>query len=127
MTTEVSEDRVRWIEYKGQRILKVDFSGLSKDEGIPLLYREAEMMQHVSGKVKTLVDVRNGKAGSEYMKHARKLGKEVFFAKTEKQAMIGVGPAQMVLLRAYNFFTGAGRYQEIFNTEAEALEWLVSS
>ena len=125
MTVVVPEDRVKWIEYKGQTILKVDFSELVKDEGIPLLYREAELMKEVRGKVKTLVDVRNGKAGSEYMKHAKKLGREVFSLKTERQAMLGVGATQMVLLRAYNYFTGAGRYQKVFSSEEEALEWLV--
>lgn len=125
MIAVVPEERVRWIEYKGQQILKVDFSGLTQNQGIPLLHREAELMKQVPGKVKTLVDVRNGKAGSEYMKYAKKLGKEVFSVKTEKQAMLGVGATQMVLLRAYNYFTGAGKYQKIFDSELDALEWLV--
>jgi hypothetical protein len=120
------EQRVRWIEYKSQRILRVDLSHLVRSEGIPVLDREARLIGQGGGKALLLVVLTGGIANSEFMDHAKKLGKEVFVPNTKRQAMVGIKGIQAILLAAYNHFTGAGAKQKVFATEEEGKDWLVS-
>ncbi len=114
------------MEYKGRRILRIDLSHLVRSEGIPVLDREADLIVQGGGKALLLVVLTGGIANTEFMEHAKKLGREVFVPNTERQAMVGIKGIQAVLLAAYNRFTGAGAKQKVFATEDEGKDWLVS-
>lgn len=121
------ESRVKWIDYKGKKILVIDFSNLIRSEGIPVLHYEVEVLKKISNeKILLLINLTNGVANSEFMKAAKELGKEYIVPKVEKQAFFGLRVGQSVLLKAYNTFTGSGKISKVCATEDEAKEWLVS-
>ena len=114
---------VKYIQYKGKRILFVDFSNQLGDQAIATLDEEAKAMETWTEKGLILNDFHNSKASSAFMAHAKKLGKEVFVRTVYKSAAIGLTGIQMILLQAYNNFTKDKIVP--FNTEEEAKEWLI--
>jgi hypothetical protein len=126
MDTAEIERRIRWIEHKGKRILLADFSGLVGDQGLPLLDREAMLMQDARRKVLVLVDLTNGIANEAFLARARTLGKAVFMPNSEKRAIVGVTGFRGILLTAYTRFIGTNNIQRTFATVEEAKDWLVS-
>jgi hypothetical protein len=114
---------IKYIQYKGRKILYVDFSNMTGDQAIATLDEEAKEMQNWTEKGIVLNDFRNSKGSSEFMAHAKKLGKEVFSRTIYKSAAIGLTGIQMVLLQAYNTF--AKDKLTPFKTEEEAKEWLI--
>ena len=116
--------RVRWIEYKGKRILYADFRGLRGDEeGIETLELAARRAASSPIKVLMLNNYEGATASPEWMSRVKQLGKEVFDLKVEKDACVGVTGVKLLLLEAYNKVVRKGTVP--FKTEAEALEWLV--
>jgi len=113
---------VKYIQYKGKKILYVDYSNMTGDQAIATLYEEAEIVKTWTQKGLVLNDFRNSKATTDFMSHAKKLGKEVFAGMTHKTAAIGLTGIQMVLLQAYNAFSTDKLVP--FATEEEAKEWL---
>jgi len=114
---------VKYIQYKGKTILYCDFRNLTAEEGIATLDAEAREMKTWKEKGLILCDYHNSKGTSEFMSHAKKLGKEVFAPMTLKAAAIGVTGIQSVLLQAYNAFSKDKLVP--FATEEEAKEWLI--
>jgi hypothetical protein len=54
------KDRLSWIEYKGARILYVDYSGLSEEEFIQTIGEfEDELLEQTPGSVVTLTNMAN--------------------------------------------------------------------
>lgn len=117
---------VSYIQYKGKTILYVDYRNMTGDqtkEAIAILEEEAREMRTWTQKGLILTDFRNAKASSEYMAHAKKLGKEVFADKIQKSAALGITGVKSILLQAYNAFTKDKIIP--FDTEEEAKEWLI--
>ncbi|GAK51184.1 hypothetical protein U14_02426 [Candidatus Moduliflexus flocculans] len=114
-----------WIQYKGKRIIYADYRGLKGNELIAALDSEAKLAQEAPGKVLILDDFTGSVADSAFMEYAKKVGKEIVEPKTEKCAILGVEGMKKVLLNAYNWFTGAGTHQRVFDSELAAKEWLV--
>jgi hypothetical protein len=118
--------RLKYIQYKGKRILCVDYSNMTGDqtkEAIALLDEEAKEMRTWTQKGLVLSDFRNSKANAEFISYGKKLGKEVFAEKVKKSAAIGITGVQSILLQAYNAFTKDKIVP--FATEEEAKEWLI--
>jgi hypothetical protein len=120
------QQRVRWVPHRGRDVLRVDFSGLIGEEGIPLLHREAEIMRTTGHKVLVLIDLTDAVANTAFMNEAKRLGKEVFMPNSQRRAMVGVTGLRAVLVSTYTRFIGAGDTQKIFGSEQEAMDWLVS-
>ena len=118
--------RLKYISYKGKRILYVDYSNLSGElakEAMGLLDDEANEMRTWTQRGLVLSDFRNSKANSEFIAYGKKLGKEVFADKVLKSACIGITGVQSILLQAYNAFSKDKIVP--FATEEEAKEWLI--
>jgi hypothetical protein len=116
--------KVEWIEYKGKKILYVEYSGAKDDdELIGVLHREVEIEKTLTEKTLCLVTVANAHAGTRYMDELKKLGKEVRNEKVAKTATLGVEGIQRVLFNAYILFTG--EVNKTFSSEEEAKEWLI--
>jgi hypothetical protein len=114
---------IKYIEYKGKKILYVDFRNQIGIEGIETLDEEAKELQTWTQKGLILSDFRNSTGSVEFMSHAKKLGKEVFAPNTLKAAAIGITGVKNILLQAYNAFTKDKLLT--FDTEEEAKEWLI--
>lgn len=114
---------VKWIEHKGKRILYADFRGLKGEAAIETLDLLAKAVSESPTKVLLLNNVEGGSASPEWMARVKELGKEVFAARVEKTAAVGISGVKALLLEGYEKFTG--RTVKAFKTEAQALEWLV--
>lgn len=114
---------VKWIEYKGKRILYADFRNQKGQEGMDTLELGAKMAAASPTKVLMLSNYEGATASPEWMARVKELGKEVFDVKVEKDACVGIGGLKRVLLDSYNKVTRKGSVP--FKTEAEALDWLV--
>ena len=116
-------ERVRWIEYKGKRILYADFRGQKGKEAMETLELGAKMAALSPKKVLMLSNFEGAAGSPEWFARVKELGKEVFDVKVEKDAVVGITGVKAVLMEAYNKVTRKGVV--VFKTEAEALEWLV--
>lgn len=114
---------IKYILYKGEKILFVDFSNMTGDQAIATLDEEAREMQNWTEKGLVLNVFYNAKATSAFMAHAKKLGKELFTRTIHKSAAVGLTGIQMILLQAYNTFSKDKLTP--FNKEEEAKEWLI--
>ena len=113
---------VKWLDHQGTRILYLDCRKLEPPEQVALLNDAAETLKGSPNKARVLANVEDVYLTSEFMKTMKRLGKEVFAAKVEKTAVVGVGGAKSVLLAGYNAATG--RDMVAFRTEDKALDWL---
>lgn len=117
-------DRVCWIDYRGKKILKIDYSGLRGDAIVEVI---DQIIGHYAGQlpgtVLTLSDVRNAHADEKCMAKLKdNTRKTRHFDK--KAAVVGVSGIKGILLSAVNVF--AGHSVKAFHEEKEALDWLVS-
>jgi hypothetical protein len=119
---------VEWIEYKGKRILLIDLRGLAPEAIIENLDLTDQMLLEIplGTRVSHLTDFEGAVVNTEVMARLKASGKEVVEPRTEKAAVVGVHGIRHILLAAYNRVTGAGKNQKLFDTQEEALEWLVS-
>jgi len=118
--------RLKYIRFNGKIILYVDYRDFTvkdQQEAMALLDDEANEMRTWTQKGLVLTDFRGGKATPEFIAYGKKLGKEVFAEKVLKSACLGITGVQNILLQAYNTFTKDKIVP--FNTEEEAIEWLV--
>jgi len=114
---------VKWIEYKGKRILYADFRGLRGKELIETIELEAQMVAAHPTKVLILDNFEGVHTTTAFVERIKQLGKDIIEEKTIKNAVLGITGLKDILLRAYNTFT-KGKSRP-FGTEADALEWLV--
>jgi hypothetical protein len=112
---------VEWIEHKGRRILRVDLSGLRDDQVVETVELEAKMIAESPTKVLILANVEGASIAT--LEQVKRLGKDTIGPKTLKSAVLGITGLKGILLRAYNTFAGSS--SRPFETESEALKWLV--
>ncbi len=112
---------VEWIEHKGKRILRVDLRGLREEEVIKTVELEAQMVSESPAEVLILANVEG--ASISTLTQLKQLGRAQIGPKTLKSAVVGITNLKSFLLRTYNRFSE--RDTAPFNTESEALDWLV--
>jgi len=115
---------VTWKEYKGHRVLYVDYQGLTEEEGIRNLESQAELMKTLTEKVLVLANYQGTSATAKFMERLKILGRETIEPMTKKGALIGILGVKKILLNTYNLFTG-GKLKA-FQDEKDALEYLIS-
>ncbi len=115
---------VTWKEHKGQKILYVDYQGLSEDEGIKTLESQAALMKTLAEKVLVLANYEDTSATAKFMERLKTLGRETIEPMTKKGALIGITGVKKILLNTYNLFTGGNL--KAFQNEADALDYLIS-
>lgn len=113
---------LKYIEYKGKKILYVDYRNKNGIENMATIDAAAKEIGSWTQKGLSLSDFRNATATPEFMAHLKKVGAEVFQPKA-KIAVLGITGVKNILLQAYNAFTK----NEVvpFETEEEAKEWLI--
>jgi hypothetical protein len=112
-----------WIDFKGKKILYVDYRKHTEDEMIDLLEKEANMMKE-NGKTKLIVNFDGAAVPPNFLKRAKELGKETINPNTDKSAIVGVDGIKAILLKAYNTFSGDKLHP--VKTLDEAKEYVIS-
>lgn len=115
---------VKWMNHKGKQIFLMDYSCCKNaQEMIETLNEARTLIAQKPGKVLRLVDVRGASGSREFMDAAKQAGKEVFNAKTEKAAIVGIYGIKKVLLMGYNNISTNKLLP--FSSQEEALDYLV--
>jgi hypothetical protein len=113
----------RWIDHSGKQIFLIDYSACKNgQEMIDTLNEAINLISKTPGKVLRLIDVRGASGSREFMDAAKRAGKEIFNAKTEKAAIVGISGIQKVLLMGYNNISTNKLIP--FSTLDEALDFL---
>ena len=116
---------ISWMDYKGKKILYVDHRGSkSQDELLQTLELQEKYCRESPDKLLILYDYRDVYVDPKFMERAKKLGKEVLNAKTERSAILGVTGIRKILLDADIKFSGDNVV--IFDSEPKAKEYLVN-
>lgn len=116
---------VKKINHRGKVVYYADYRGLkTSEEQIQTLEELILMTRTSAGDDLILSNYEGISIASEYMNRIKKAGKENQ-SRMKRQAVIGISGMKTILLDGYILFTGA-KDLKIFNTEAEALDWLVS-
>jgi len=92
---------------------------------LKLLHETCEILKNSPERVPLLTSFENTTGTTEFMNEVKRLGKEVISLKTTKTALLGISGVKNVLVQGYIFFTGENKLKT-FQTEKEALDWLVS-
>ncbi len=112
-----------WIEYKGKKILYVDYSACkTKDEMLAQLEVMADVFDKSGGNVLSLTNFEGNYGSKEFMERARELS-EVFKRNRKKSAVLGIAGAKKILLQAYTLLTRDNMVP--FDSKEKALEYLV--
>lgn len=115
--------RYEWIEYKGKKILYVDYTKCkTKEEMLELLEEMAVVFDQSGGNVLSLTNFEGNYASKEFMERAKELS-EVFRRNRKKSAVLGIHGAKKVLLQAYTLMTRDNMVP--FDSREEAFEYLI--
>ncbi|HPR31305.1 MAG TPA: hypothetical protein PLK12_04380 [Prolixibacteraceae bacterium] len=111
------------IHHKGRKILYTDYSSCKTiEETLSILEKVKDYYLTHEGNFYTLNNFTNAPSNNEYMELAKKYAKEVFDARTLKNACCGITGIKKILLSAYNL-TVKNKIQA-FDTKEEALDYL---
>lgn len=114
----------QWINHKGKKIFRIDYSGLSEQEMIKQLEEGTQLMLKQQEPILYLGIFTNTVLTTAFMNRANQLGKE-----TEKivarSALIGISGMKSVLVNTYNMLTG--NKMRAFKDEEEAKEFLIKN
>lgn len=114
---------VKWTEYKGTKILIVDYRNQDFDSMIQTLEEACVLYKNSKEKIRAITYFQDVHVSREFMSKAKSMGKEILHPKSEKAAVIGIEGLKKILLQAYNTF--AGGLLKPFSSEQEAKEWLI--
>lgn len=119
-------DRIYFETYRGQRIFRIDYSGMSdRAESLRMLEElRTTVPQHPLDSLLVLSDVSGARYGPEVI---QALKETVRATRPHERAgaVIGLSAMQRMILRAVRTFSGHTALRE-FSSEQEAKDWLVS-
>jgi len=115
---------ISYIQHKGKKILYVDYSQCKTvNDTINVLEMVRNEYLRTSESYLSLNNFTGVSSNNEYMELVKKYGKEIFDARTIKNAAIGITGIKKILLSAYNLIVK--NKLMAFDTREEALEYLV--
>lgn len=121
MTTN---DRTKWINYKGKKIISIDYTNLSGDEMLKYIDFNTEFYTNLDETdLLTLVDFTNA-FGSKTNLDALKKSGATNKHKMKKTAVLGITGVKKIFLNVINSLINLGA--KSFKNEEDALEWLVA-
>ena len=113
-----------YINYKGKKIILIDYTQCKTiQDTLNVLEMVKDEYMKSSENFLALNDFTGAPSNNEYMDKAKKYAKELFDAKTIRNACIGITGIKKILLSAYNL-TVKNKLMP-FDTKEEALEFLV--
>jgi hypothetical protein len=114
--------KLKWINYKGKRILSADYSGLNEQEMLKQLEHGTSMWLKEKEPILYYGNFTNTTISTEFMQKANELGKQTNKL-TERMAVVGLtSGVRSILLNTYNMMTGSK--MKVFKTEQEAMDYL---
>ena len=118
-------ERIRWIEYKGKKILYFDFSGLTGDQlRVKIIEPSGSYYKNLDEhSLLSLANVTGAYVNIDFMNRAK-----VILAErskyNKKSAVVGITGVKKVLIKAIT--RSSGHTFKLFDAEEEAKEWLVT-
>jgi hypothetical protein len=120
-------ERIKFMAYKGHKILVIDHSGLDENEIIENIKKGSRFLmdyKSAENQILLITDFRNTYGTNKVMDALKTPEAMEGMKKVKKTAVIGITGVKKILLNAYNRFTSKNVYA--FNTMEEAQEYLVS-
>lgn len=122
----MEKKHIYWDTYKGKRIIRINYAGLGGKEGeeytLQVLDKVHDFVLKAGKNLLILVDVEDAYATSKIVaklkSNVKSEGKLI-----KKEAILGLNKAKTILLNSINMFAKTGL--KPFNTEKEALKWLI--
>jgi hypothetical protein len=117
----------RWTNYKGARVMYCDFANFKSDVNALKTEVDAvdrEILKEPRDSVLLLVDLRNTVASGAVVDLFKESSK-LTHGFVKKQAVIGVSGFKRFLADVVARFSGQG--MRLFDTEAEAMDWVVGA
>lgn len=117
---------VEWIEHKGKRVLLIDHRDADSGGVLANLDTYVQEMANLSPttQILYLANFEGATINTDVMARLKEVG-QLYEKQTEKGAVVGISGIRNILLSAYNRVTGAGKNQQLFDNQGDALDWLV--
>jgi hypothetical protein len=113
-----------WIDYKGKKIIYIDYMGMNKDHMTEMIKKATQMILDAkSEEVLSLSNVTDCFFDKELLEVIKNQG-AISLPHCKKAAVVGVTGIRSVLLSAANAFWPKAR--KPFDTVEEAKDWLVA-
>ncbi|MCV9385403.1 hypothetical protein [Reichenbachiella ulvae] len=113
------------INYKGKEIIYLDYRGASEEQMIEYLCAAEETILEEQKPFMTLTNIYDAYATKGYLSRAQELGRKTQHLSIAG-AIVGVTGGKLVLLKVFNRMFAKGEGLKPFDTEEEALDYLVS-
>lgn len=117
------EDRFRWVDYEGRRILEGDFRNADEKLFLKLLEKELEIVSNTGGGILVLDDA-TGTTFNHTMAMAAKETTEKEQPYIKKNAIVGAVGTDKVIIRSVNVL--ASVEHAFFESKDEAVKWLLA-
>src|SRR5512133_2949013 len=120
----MENNRIRFIDHKGKRILLEDFSNVKSEDELEKLILQAESVVHAQmpKSLLVVVDMTNSTFGPKVSQTSKEASKSNSpFVKAS--AMVGMSKLMEIILNSVR--TVSGRSIASFGTREEAYEWLI--
>ena len=115
---------VKWKEHAGRKVMYLDCRGLEVEQMEQILDDAASEMKRLQEKIPVLANVEGAFLSPEFMDRMKKHTRETYVHYSAGTAIVGVEGLKSAILKTYNFLMGRDIHN--FQTEDEALEWLVN-
>ena len=120
----MAEARWKWMEHRGKRILYVDYREMKPEQILPVMKETNDAVAASQGKVLILGSVKDAVVTREVMEYLKRSARMVLRYRAEMIAVVGATALLAVFFDS--FVVSLDRdFARKFETEAEALEWLV--
>lgn len=118
---------VKWIEHAGERVLYADYRDCrNEEEMLAVLEEQGRQLRMRPVKTRLLSNFEGVSVGSGFMNEVKKRGTESGSRLIERNAVLGISGLKGILLDGFVMVTGMRDSVRAFDSEAAALEWLVS-
>ena len=123
----LTKERVSFIDYRGTKILLVDFSKSSGELMIETMNHAAELGKRLDGNVNIVANFKSTPKSTEFNKRLKEIGKEYKSLEIDvKLAALGIDSTfKRVVVNATIIVTKL-KNVKLFETKAQALEWIAS-
>ncbi|MFH0990133.1 MAG: hypothetical protein V1799_08980 [bacterium] len=115
---------IRWIEHDGKKILRCDYRGLNIEQSIAMFEKSMAEMSRSGDNVLMISNFQGTMLNYRFASCAYDLARLNFRPKAKKIALVGIEGLQYVIREAFGVMSG--RKPSLFETENEALTWLVN-
>lgn len=112
------------MEHRGRSVLYVDYQGMKPREIMPLMKETNDAVAASRGKVLILGNIRGAVVTAEVMDYLKGSARMVLRQRAERIGVVGATGLMAVFFDSFVAALGRDCVRR-FETEAEALEWLV--